>query len=64
MKKVWRCEIGEADSEDLPMGSDFLMRVAVKQAYFKLTGKHPEFTASGWGPAPVIRKSIWPESDL
>lgn len=45
--KCWECKIGP-QPYDLPMGSDSPMRKAVEQAYFKLTGKHPEWCFSGW----------------
>ena len=45
--KIWECKIGE--EHDVPYGADFPMRQAVKDAYFKLTGREPEFCFSGWG---------------
>jgi len=45
--KIWDCKIGEVD--DVPAGSDFPMREAVKRAYFEITGKEPTFLFSGWG---------------
>lgn len=46
--KVWECKIG-GEGIELPDGADFEMRQAIKEAYFKLTGKDCEFCFSGWG---------------
>jgi hypothetical protein len=46
--KIWFCKIGEVDESLLPFGSDFPMRQAIKEAYFKLTGRYPNFLFSGW----------------
>lgn len=40
-------DISPADA--LPEGSDFPMRVAITEAYRKLTGREPNFLFSGWG---------------
>ncbi len=46
---IWTCTIGEASPEDVPAGSDFPMRQAVRDAYWKITGQEPNFCFSGWG---------------
>jgi len=46
-KQIWECKIGSA--ENIPPGSDFPMREAVREAYKKITGKYPDFLFSGWG---------------
>jgi hypothetical protein len=48
-KAIWFCKIGETDREKLPNGSDTPMRIAVQEAYLKLTGEYPSFLFSGWG---------------
>jgi hypothetical protein len=47
--RVWSCKIGGVDTEALPPGADWPLRQAVKEAYFKLTGKESDFCFSGWG---------------
>jgi len=47
-KKYWSCLIG-GEIGDLPQGSDFPLRVAVKDAFIDLTGEVDEVCASGWG---------------
>lgn len=47
--KIWGCKVGEIDMENLPKGSDAIMRAAVEEAYKKLTGEWPRFVFSGWG---------------
>lgn len=49
MSKCWVCKIGSLTELDLPPGSDLPMRMAIEEAYFKLTGKHPDGLFSGWG---------------
>lgn len=49
MKKVWDCQIGYAEDNDLPPGSDYPMRLAVERAFIEITGYAPEFIFSGWG---------------
>jgi hypothetical protein len=53
MSKIWSCKIGEVDQATLrsrfPNGADAPMREAVREAYFRLTGKQPDFIFSGWG---------------
>jgi hypothetical protein len=44
---IWSCKIGA--SGNVPNGGDLPMRKAIQQAYFELTGEHPEFLFSGWG---------------
>ena len=46
-QKIWTCKIGWAS--DLPPGSDFPMRQAVKAMFHQLTGTYPDFIFSGWG---------------
>lgn len=45
--KIWTCKIGEVES--VQGGSDYPMRRAVEEAYFKITGTYPTFIFSGWG---------------
>jgi hypothetical protein len=48
MRRIWTCKIGGDVS--LPSnGADFPMRMAIEEAYRKLTGKDSEFNFSGWG---------------
>lgn len=49
MKNCWACKIGECEFNELPEGADLPMRVAVAEAYKKLTGREPNFLFSGWG---------------
>lgn len=46
--KIWSCKIGEIDEGKLPIGSDLPMRIAVREAYYRVTGEWPEFLFSGW----------------
>ena len=48
-KDVWACKIGFTDGNTLPSAADVPMRVAVEEAFFKLTGRYPDFIFSGWG---------------
>lgn len=45
--KVWTCSIG--GNVDLPRGSDLPMRVAVEDAFVRVTGQPPRACFSGWG---------------
>ena len=45
----WSCTIGECNTKSLPKGSDWPMRQAVAETYFKLCGEEPKFIFSGWG---------------
>jgi len=45
--KIWSCKIGETN--DLPHGADLPMRIAIAEAYTRITGKTPDFIFSGWG---------------
>ena len=47
-KKYWSCLIG-GEIADLPNGSDFPLRRAVREAYYNLTGEPDELCSSGWG---------------
>ena len=47
-KKYWSCLIG-AEIGELPWGSDFPLRMAVREAFEKTTGVPDEVCASGWG---------------
>ena len=49
MMKVLSCKIGEIEAESLPNGADSPMRLAVAEAYQRLTGEEPRFLFSGWG---------------
>ena len=44
---IWECKIGE--NCEVPAGGDYPMRLAVAEAYAKLTGEQPDFVFSGWG---------------
>ena len=48
MKKIWSCKIGETNPSKVKAGDDGVMRQAVAEAYFRITGEHPEFCFSGW----------------
>jgi hypothetical protein len=48
-EKIWSCQIGEVSDSLIPDGGDSPMRVAVQEAYFRLTGQLPTFCFSGWG---------------
>ena len=55
---IWECKIGGI-TDPLPEGSDLPMRLAVEQAYAKLTGRDSEFTFSGWsGELDDIEREI------
>lgn len=47
--KVWECKIGDLKDFELPNGADFPLRMAVKNAYYNLTGIDAQFCFSGWG---------------
>ena len=49
MNSVWECKIGWAPREKLPMGADFPMRQAIRNAFYQVTGVEAEFIFSGWG---------------
>lgn len=49
MKEYWCCFIGPVDSELLPSGSDFPLRIAVSNAFEKLTNVFDFTTRSGFG---------------
>ena len=44
--KIWTCKIGEVDN--VSDGADLPMRLAIKRAYYELTGQYPVFLFSGW----------------
>lgn len=46
---MWFCKVGTLGDLALPQGADWPMRVAVKEAFKKLTGVVAEFCFSGWG---------------
>lgn len=46
--KIWTCKIGECEDVRVPHGADLPMRLAVQEAYQKLTGEIPRFIFSGW----------------
>jgi hypothetical protein len=61
--KIWSCKIGEVDADLLPDGADFPMRIAIAEAYRRITGKEPNFIFSGWGaeltnPERCVVKSV------
>lgn len=45
---VWQCKIGIVGSVPLPMGCDWPMRQAIREAFFRLTGVQADFVFSGW----------------
>lgn len=47
-ERFWSCKIGPCTTE-LPSGSDFPMRKAVKERFFELCGYDAEACFSGWG---------------
>lgn len=47
--QIWECKIGEVDAGLVPNGADLPMRMAVREAYRKITGREPDFLFSGWG---------------
>jgi len=62
-KKYWSCLIG-GDIGELPSGSDYPLRIAVRVAYLDLTGEVDEVCASGWGIeffVPENTKPTWEE---
>jgi hypothetical protein len=46
---TWACKIGEIDRAKLASGSDLPMRLAIEDAYYRLTGESCTFVFSGWG---------------
>jgi hypothetical protein len=46
--QVWYTKIGVVGDMDLPGGSDLPMRMAIKKAFFELTGRECDFCFSGW----------------
>lgn len=48
MKTIWSCKVGIVGNVELPNGSDFPMRQAIKQAFKEITGVDAEFCFSGW----------------
>jgi hypothetical protein len=52
--RTWTCKIGECEDADLLgpdgkyLGADWPMRQAIREAYFRVTGKEPQFIFSGW----------------
>ena len=48
-KRVWACKAVWGIESELPAGADQPMREAVKDAFFKLTGRWPDTLFSGWG---------------
>jgi len=58
-KECWVCVIGPIEQNKLPMGADFPMRQAVKQAFAGLVGEEAEICASGWGfPEKLVEKGL------
>lgn len=49
MLKTWSCKIGEVDEALLPDGADLPIRLAVAEAYERITGQPATFLFSGWG---------------
>lgn len=48
-REYWMCLIGPTDGPSLKQGADFPMRMAVMEAFEKVTGHENEVCASGWG---------------
>lgn len=49
---IWRCKIGITGGPiDMPDGCDLPMRMAVQEAFLRITGQHAEFVFSGWNDA-------------
>ena len=48
-KEYWLCIIGSTERDNLPQGSDFPMRMAVREEYQKVTGEEDDICSSGWG---------------
>jgi hypothetical protein len=48
-KEYWHCFIGPIDRSKLPHGCDAPMRIAVENAYEKLTDSEADTHSSGWG---------------
>lgn len=46
--KIWDCKIGECEESALRSGDDSAMRVALTDAYRKITGQEPKFLFAGW----------------
>lgn len=52
--KIWSCKIGEVPVEefgeyDANSPKDPPMRMAIRDAYVRITGREPDFIFSGWG---------------
>ena len=46
---IWRCKIGLTGGPiDMPDGCDLPMRMAVREAFLRITGRHADFVFSGW----------------
>ena len=57
--KIWHCKIGEVPAGTLPDGADLPMRLAIREAYLKITGVEPLFIFSGWaGELDAIERQI------
>ena len=68
-KEYWMCIIGSTTRDRLPDGSDFPMRMPVRETFTKLTGQQAEHCWSGWGLTDKKRElimKIWnmDEADL
>ena len=48
-KEYWVCVVGPIERKKVPLGGDSLMRIAVTEAFEKLTGESPDVCSSGWG---------------
>lgn len=55
-KNIWSCKIGEVDSAWVP--DDFPMRMAVEEAYKRITGRESDFLFSGWGASLTENERI------
>lgn len=47
-KLIWQCTIGIDADGRMPDGADASMRRAIEDAYYRMTGRTPDFLFSGW----------------
>ena len=57
-KEYWMCIIGSTTRDRLPAGSDFPMRMPVRENFAKLTGQPDDHCWSGWGLTDKKRELI------
>lgn len=58
-EQIWECKIGGIVGP-LPRGADSPMRLAIAEAFRRITGVSPEFNFSGWSAelSPIERGII------